>query len=406
MPRLTLQGPTAPMATSMPGLAHNTTQSNDWLTSIQQIVQQQQTPIWNTLSLQMQQNRQMQESILSLPQLLVQSQNKFLQQAASTTQAAAPAAPPVQPHQENPVVNEHSYDNDEDYEDISEDEYTAVSHSANAEADFDEYSDYSEAAKPLTLVERLEKLYIRLPNLAPPPKPEQQVLPSVRDNPEIAGRIRSLPAPPIILDTFQRFRAAYRKQDGQSPVLDDITGEILRMEDDSDISNKRKALTQPTKKGNLQFQVHGASHPPCAKLDTDFNKLFPDYSAKLFRLSYAQMNMIQMASSYTLDACCHLDALLLGVRRCIESTQQKLGEYDYDSDEEFETIMSDLQEAQEYLQSLSFAEDFIIKKNVWIFASLSAFMRESMLATVKGLDPEITAQLKLIPFNSGRLYNK
>ena len=384
------------------------TQSNSWLSSIQTLVQQQQTPIWNTLSLQMAHNRQMQESILSLPSLLVK-QNQMLQShLKAQNSAAAPAQPQLQStqhHEPNNNVIDNSCDN-QPIEEISDDECAEVSHNANCEADFEDYSENAEAAKPLTLVERLEKLYIRLPHLAPPPQPSQQVGPSVRDTPELEGRVRSLPAPPLILDTFQRFRNQYRNQESTTPTLDPVTGEPVRADDDSEISSKKKALTAPTKKGNLQFQVHNPSHPPCARLDVDYDKLFPEYSAKLFRLSYAQMNMLQNAASYTLDACCHMDAFLLGIRRCLESTEAKLGEYDYESDEEFSHIMSDLSEAHEYLQSLSFAEDFMVKKQVWTFASLSAFMRESMLATVPNLDAEISARLKLQPFNSGRLYNK
>ena len=389
----------------------NTEQSSDsnatWFNSLQNLVAQQQTPIWNTLSLQMAHNRQMQESILSLPQLLVQSQNQFLQNQKQVQSSAATAPQPstsaaCTDNNNNTPALHHS----EPYDEVSDDECAAMSYNEYSEADFEEFSENAEAGKPLTLVERLEKLYARLPHLAPPPAPTKQVAPSVRDPPEVEGRVKSLPAPPLILDTFQRFRASYRNQEGSTPTLDPVTGEPMAMEEDGDIGKKKKALTSHTKKGSLQFRVHNAKHPQCAKLDVDYDKLFPEYAAKLFRLSYGQMNMIQTAASYTLDACCHLDALLLGVRRCLESTEQKLGEYDYESDEEFTNMTSDLQEAHEYLQSLSFAEDFIVKKNVWIFASLSAFMRESMIATIPNLDTEIAARLKLQPFNAGRLYNK
>ena len=399
MPRLSLTGPDAPLHAGAPPA--NT--QNEWMASLQTLVQQQQTPIWNTLSLQMAHNRQMQESILNLPQLLIQAQNKNAA-ATSVTAAAASATTSSTSNGAQAQASPHCEDHFEELSD--EEEYASVSHNANTEKDFDDFSEHDEAAKPLTLVERLEKLYIRLPHLTPPPQPERHVGPSVRDNPEIAGRIRSLPAPPLILDTFQRFRNEYRKQDGVAPVLDEITGKVKTVEDDSDLSSKKKALTSAPKKGNLQFQVHNADHPLCAKLDTDYAKLFPEYSAKLFRLNFNQMNMLQMSSSFTLDACCHLDALLLGVKRCIETTQQKLGEYEYDSDEDFEYMMTDLQEALEYIQSLSFTEDFIVKKSVWTIASLTAFMRESMLATVHNLDSEIAARLRLMPFNSSRLYNK
>ena len=375
--------------------------SNDWVSTLQTFVQQQQTPIWNSLSLQMAHNRQLQESIMALPQLLLQAQN---QNKSANTATVPSATASVAPQASASSYTPHDPDQ---YDELSDDEACAtISTNANTEKDFEDFSEHDEAAKPLTLVERLEKLYIRLPHLTPPPKKEQQVQPSVRDIPEIEGRVRSLPAPPLILDTFQRFRTAYRKQDGTAPVLDEVTGKVKSMEDDADLSTKKKALTSNPQKGHLQFQVHNADHPQFAKLDSDYGKLFPEYSTKLFRLNYNQMNMIQMASSFALDACCHLDALLLGVKRCIETTQLKLGEYDYETDEDLEYMVTDLQEALEYLQSLSFTEDFIVKKNVWIMASITAFMRESMLATVHNLDTEISARLRLLPFNASRLYNK
>ena len=84
----------------------------------------------------------------------------------------------------------------------------------------------------------------------------------------------------------------------------------------------------------------------------------------------------------------------------------KLKDYEYDTEEEYETLTAEIKEALEYLQSLGFCEEFVIKKNVWIFASLAAFMRESMLANNRGLDDQFAAQLKNLPFNAGKLYNK
>ena len=381
----------------------------EWLASIQQ----QQQPLWNALSIQMAQNRQMQEGILALPQLLMQSPayQQFAKPAPAPAAAGVPDPPaPSQPVATGPAADAHEHiadnlENYDFYEDISGDEASASHH---GQEDFETFSQFAEAAKPLTLVERLEKLYIRLPHLTPPARPSQPVVPSVRDPPEIEGRVRSLPAPAIILDTFQRFRETFRRQEGMAPVVDEVTGEVAAVQDDTDYSARRKALTPSTatKKSDLQFQVHNAAHAQYARLDSDHAKFFPDFAARSFRLSMNQLQMLQTGASFTLDACCHLDALLLGVRKCLESTQAKIEEFEFDCDEDYEYTVSDIHEALEYLQSLSFAEDFIIKKNVWIFSSISAFMRESMLATVRNLDPELAAWLKNLPFNAGRLYNK
>lgn len=369
-----------------------------WLASINAIISEQQRPIWNTLSLQMAQNRQLQEC---LPQIIKNQQMLPASQAASATTSQAPQ--PVNPAPE-PTDQGHHPEYDE-VEYISEEDEASAS-LPPADQDFETFSQFSDAGKPLTLVERLEKLYTRLPNLLPPPAPSQQMVPSARELPELENRPKSLPAPPLILDTFQRFRAQYRRQEGSSPLVDEVTGQVVAQEDDSDCSTKKKALTTPTKKGPLQFQVHGAAHATQSRLDMNYLKLFPDHCSKNFKLSFAQMNMIQTAASYSLDACCHIDAFLLGVKKCIEATLDNLNDYEYETEDEQNAVSSDLKEALEYLQSLSFAEDFLIKKNVWVFSSIAAFMRESMLAAVPNLDQEISGWLRNLPFNAGRLYNK
>lgn len=387
-----------------PGAPEVTGTSPDWLASINAIITQQQQPIWNTLSLQMAQNRQMQQTVLDLPKMLLdQKQVPVKASATQPSQAAHIAdASPSPPHGAEAGAPLVDY---EDGDSLSDGEGMSL-HSHSADQDFETFSQYSDAGKPLTLVERLEKLYARLPDLTPPPPPSQQMVPSVREIPEIENRPRSLPAPPLILATFQRFRSQYRRQEGSSPLVDEVTGAVIAQEDDSDCSSKKKALTQPTKKSPLQFQVHGAAHAVNSKLDMNYLKLFPDHCSKNFRLSYGQMNMLQTAASYSLDACCHVDALLLGVKKCIEATLENLSDYEYESEEEETAMTSDLHEALEYLQSLSFAEDFIIKKNVWLFSSIAAFMRESMLSAVPHLDPELSAWLRNLPFNAGKLYNK
>ena len=77
----------------------------------------------------------------------------------------------------------------------------------------------------------------------------------------------------------------------------------------------------------------------------NYLKLFPDHCSKNFRLSYGQMNMLQTAASYSLDACCHVNALLLGVKKCIEATLENLSDYDYESEEEETAMTIDLLEA-------------------------------------------------------------
>lgn len=374
--------------------------------------QQQQQPIWNTLSLQMQQNRQITESLLHLPRLLLQNRN---QNAASATVSTPPGE---QSHglQES-TDNDHGrighdpvpVDYAPEVEDISEDDVHNnqgdAAQNVNIE-DFETFSMYEDMSKPLTLVEKIEKLYERLPQLSRPPPPSAQAASSVRDLPEISGRIRSLPVPPLILDTFQRFRDTYRRQDGSVMIVDDQSGKPVGVAQEGDYTNRRKALINPTTKSDLQFQVHDTHYPMYTKLDLDYTKLFKAGSAETFQISRKQLNHLQMAASFTLDACCHLDALLLAIRKCLETGLERLDSYEYEGEEDYTQITGDFQEGLEYLESAGFAEEFIIKKSVWAFSSVTAFMRENMLATNPQLEPEFANGLKHLPFNAGKLYNK
>ena len=353
--------------------------------------QSQQQPIWNTLSLQMAQNRQITDSLIQM-QKAQQSQGLFKLPDNKGPQPSALATASDNEHIENISDTEMEMDGD----------------SVGSEVDFEDFSNFSELsqAQPLTLVEKLEKLYARLPTLQRPPPAAMQVQSSVREVQEIQGRVRSLPPPPVILAAFQKFRASYRKMEGSCLVVDDKTGEAVGMVDESDYSNKKQALITATKKSELQFQVHNASYPQFSKLDTDYTKVFRSGSGENFTMTRKQINNIQSAASFSLDACSHMDALLWGVKECIEAALWKMKDYEYESDEEFDNLTSELKESLEYLQSLGFCEEFVIKKNVWIFASLAAFMREHMLAGNRALDDQFAAQLKTLPFNAGKLYNK
>ena len=391
----------------------STSLSNELLQAMQSFVtqqQQQQQPIWNTLSLQMQQNRQMTESLMNLPQLLIQNQKP----AASAT-LSRPAQEQCQGLESadnsahgridhDPVQDEI----DPDFENVSEDDVQNQGAAANhvESEDFETFSLYDEMSKPLTLVEKIEKLYERLPTLTRPLPPSAQAASSVRDIPEIRGRIRSLPVPPLILDSFQRFRDSYRRQEGTVMIVDDHSGLPIGMAQEGDYSNRRKALILPTTKSDLQFQVHDTRYPLFSKLDIDYTKLFKAGSAETFQISRKQLNNLQMAASFTLDACCHLDALLLAIRKCLEHGLDKLDSYEYEGEEDYNQITADFTEGLEYLESAGFAEEFIIKKNVWAFSSVAAFMRENMLASTSQLDPELANTLKHLPFNAGKLYNK
>ena len=374
--------------------------------------QQQQQPIWNTLSLQMAQNRQITESLINLPKLLLHNTPAAANSANEQSQAPPSGAPDASQQGRiglEPVHNIVHDLNNYDLEDVSEDDIhlqdAEVPHQGPPE-DFETFSLYEELSKPLTLVEKIEKLYVRLPLLTRPSPPSAQAASSVRDLPEISGRIRSVPVPPIILQTFQRFRESYRRQEGQVMIVDDESGLPVGMAQEGDYSNRRKALLSPTTKSDLQFQVHDPVYPMYSKLDIDYTKLFKPGSAETFQISRKQLNHLQMAASFSLDACCHLDALLLAIKKCLESGISKLEEFDYDTQADYDHVTSDFNEGLEYLESAGFAEEYLVKKNVWSFSSIAAFMRENMLASAPQLEGQYANILKNLPFNSGKLYNK
>ena len=377
--------------------ASDTTSSSEIMNVLQSFIAQQQSqqqPIWNTLSLQMAQNRQMTESLIQMQKVQAQQ----AQQSQGLSQL---------PDRKGPESKAPATVSAQDYvEDISEEEQDYEMSHVGSEVDFEDFSNYPELSEPLTLVEKLEKLYDRLPRLQRPPPAAAQAAASVREVPEIAGRVRSLPPPPVILDAFQKFRSSYRKHDGESLVVDDHTGEAVGMVDETEFSNKKQALLTATKKSDLQFQVHNPTYSQFTKLDTDYTKIFRSGSGDSYNITRKQLNNIQTAASYSLDACSHMDALLWGVKECIEVVLWKLKDYDYDTTEEYTNLTAELKEALEYLQSLGFCEEFVVKKNVWVFASIAAFMREAMLSNCRNLDDQFAAQLKVLPFNAGKLYNK
>ena len=176
-----------------------------------------------------------------------------------------------------------------------------------------------------------------------------------------------------------------------------------------DSSNKRKAFSWPPEKTTYQFQVHEGDHSPFSKLDQDYSNLFKVGSGDNFQISRKHLNLLQEAASYTMDACCHQDILFSAIKACITVSQSKIAEfYDLENEEqynEFHELTSELQEVLDYVQSLTFSEEFIVKKSVYIFSHITAFMRESMLAQCRGLEPEYAHYLKTLPFNSGALYN-
>ena len=370
--------------------------------------QQQQTPLWNTLSLQMAQNRQLAESLMTLPKLIVEATSSSQKPEQSQGLKELPDTNAHGLHDHGTAQHGNSGNHANNYDNVTDDEleFDNISN-LDSEEDFEEYSNFPELSQPLTLVEKLEKLYDRLPRLQRPPPASVQAAASVREIPEIQGRVRSLPAPPFILDAFQKFRSSYRKTEGTSLVVDETTGAKVAMVEEADYTKKKTALNIATKKSDLQFQIHDSPYPQFTKLDTDYTKLFRSGSGDNYHMSRKQINNLQTAASFALDACSHMDALLWGVKECLEVTIYNLKDYDYESEEEFERTVAELREAQEYLQSLGFCEEFIIKKNVWIFSSLAAFMRESMLYNTSHIiDDQFVPQLRNSPFNAGKLYNK
>ena len=370
--------------------------------------QQQQQPIWNTLSLQMQQNQQMTNSLLKIPQLLLQNPKPAAAGSANNIEQYQGHAEPTENDVHDRIGHGPVQQNGEpEFEYISEDDVqNQGAENQSATEDFETFSMYEDFSKPLTLVEKIEKLYVRLPTLVRPPPPSAHAASSVRDIPEISGRVRSLPVPPLILDSFQRFRESYRRQEGSVMIVDDQSGLPIGVAQEGDYTNRRKALINPTTKSDLQFQVHETHYPLYSKLDLDYTKLFKAGSAETFQITRKQLNHLQMAASFTLDACCHLDALLLAIKTCLEKGLEKLDSYEYEGEEDYNVITADFSESLEYLESAGFAEEFIIKKNVWAFSSVAAFMRENMLATTTQLDPQLANTLKNLPFNAGKLYNK
>ena len=216
--------------------ANTSTASAEVISALQSFVSQQQsqqTPIWNTLSLQMAQNRQMTDSILALHKMQQQSQG--LNQLPDTKRKPSSTATSTAAISHPPLESISDEEDDSHYPDNDLESNSNL----GSEVDFEDFSNYSELDQPLTLVEKIEKLYDRLPRLLRPPPQAAQAASSVRDIPEISGRVRSLPSPPVILDSFQKFRASYRKTEGTSLVVDDNTGEKVGMVDESEYSKKK-----------------------------------------------------------------------------------------------------------------------------------------------------------------------
>ena len=258
-----------------------------------------QQPLSNTLSLQMLQNRQMTEALINLPKMMFNAKNSASHSEQSQGLKELP---------DNPAhgLYDHgaAHHGQANVENITDDEMDFdIASNVGSEEDFEEFSSFPEMSQPLTLVEKLEKLYDRLPRLQRLPPVSAQAAASVREIPEIAGRVRSLPAPPIILAAFQKFRTSYRKQEGTSLVVDDHTGEKVAMVDEADYSKKKTALNSATKKSDFQFQVHEPSYPELSKLDTDYTKLFKSGCGDMFRISRKQLNHIQ--SIHVVQYCTH-----------------------------------------------------------------------------------------------------
>ena len=90
---------------------------------------------------------------------------------------------------------------------------------------FESATQFEDMKKPLTLVEVIEKLYARLPDLTPPPRESLDEGARAKEPLELQGRVKSLPAAPVVLASFRKFLSQYKKQDGKRTTLvDEVTG--------------------------------------------------------------------------------------------------------------------------------------------------------------------------------------
>ena len=180
----------------------------------QQMQMQMPNPaMWNTLSMQFAQTqmKQMTDSFLQMQGQLLDKLNNV-----STGQAV-----PGNSAQSNAVqIN--------DTASVSSDGAVAQIGYDTEHEDFETATQFHQFRKPVSLVEVIEKLYNRLPHLAPPPPSEEKEEGArAKEDLELKGRVKSLPAAPAVLTSFRRFLHKYKKQDGETLVVDEVTGNVF-----------------------------------------------------------------------------------------------------------------------------------------------------------------------------------
>ena len=267
--------------------------------------------------------------------------------------------------------------------------------------DFDEFA--TDPVDSEVLCDRIALVYGRLGDLPAPPK-QQKVLSyaAKRDPMKEEKPIDSFPPSLYVLDNLKNFRDNFTKT--ELDIIDDSgkpSGNTV-----APLPSKKsvKALVKPPMKSS-QFKIHTPVYPAFVQKDGDIDKLhrnLPDQ--KNMSISFSQLQNLQASNSYALDAASHIDYFVSAAKDTVYEVMEKLENLSI-SDEAYQSMYDDLDESYQYLCAVGQANEFIIKKNVYGFAGISAHLREECLKNCKHLSSDNHQRLKNQPLNSSALFN-
>ena len=267
--------------------------------------------------------------------------------------------------------------------------------------DFDEFA--TEPVDSEIMCDRIALVYGRLGDLPVPPK-KQKVLSyaAKRDPMKEEKPIDSFPPSLYVLDNLKNFRDNFTKT--ELDIIDDSgkpSGNTV-----APLPSKKsvKALVKPPMR-STQFKIHTPVYPAFVQKDGDIDKLhknLPDQ--KNMSISFSQLQNLQAANSYALDAASHVDYFISAAKDTVYDVMEKLENLSI-SDEAYQSMYDDLDESYQYLCAVGQANEFIVKKNVYGFAGISAHLREECLRNCKHLSSDNHQRLKNQPLNSSALFN-
>ena len=271
---------------------------------------------------------------------------------------------------------------------------------SNTVTDFDDFA--VDPVDPDTVSDRIALAYQRLGDLPPPPKQKKVLSYSAKREPLKEDKpIDSFPPSMYVLDNLKNFRDNFTKS--ELDVMDDSgkpSGSTV-----APLSAKKhvKALMKPPSKG--LYKIHTPVYPAFVQKDGDIQNLhrnLPDQ--KNLSITVNQTQNLQAANSYALDACTHIDYFVSAAKDAVYDAMAKLENLNI-SEDTYQSMYDDLDESYHYLSAVGQANEFIVKKNVYGFAGISAHMREECLKHCKHLSTDNHQRLKNQPLNSSALFN-